>query len=1181
MHQQGDAGLRSHLEHPDWPAWKSMLATGEGAQKGAAWARKAVWGNVPDDLKAKFGSVDNITSSQFMAMWDAKLHHGTYSAPAPTNVNFASLVKPSDINPPGPGPSEAEVMAANQKAADYAADHSLVTEAFQQSNLTTRAVEMFQGHGFNADPDFQLTPAVQAQLQKQYGLSDDSMSQLGSAVSLPHAQYLAQQAADQQQREQFIASYGLTGVAAVLTAGMLDPVAIAAGAASGGLADAVAEFANLGRAGRIVLQAIAGAGTNVGLAYGMSATGDQNATRDLGVSAAMGALFGSAYGLISRNPATIEDALRLRKAGQTLARSLEDNTAINAPERSMGAAANPNADIPFLNDKSLKTIQGYQVPYTYNKLFGVIPVRFSAAGVVKSSKSAMYRLMGGIGLDGVGWADHSVNDFSPAEEAELLLRQHQMRLHEVWEPAAEEYAKDQGYKVLGVARAGSDFNEQVYRYVVNKDVTAEFHEAVARVGNRIRELNADILAMAKNPGERQGLVSRAVQGFADVPPNKHYMMRVYAAEKVNAMRETYGDEGLMAWTRGAIRKAQPDLSDEEIDKLAEWHVKRIAQHANGVDEKLNLALSGFDREQLKEVFHEAGLDDERIDSLLNSVKRDSKTGADSRAKHRLLLDENYVLRGYQKRMGGTGDLALSDLTVTDASLLSHIYFKHMFGRIALANWKLRNPETGELLVNGVTSDNEWKSLLKRAADYAMDNLPKMDAAKEIEKNTANLNYMYNSILGRLDPDAVGAAAQWLRRFGDINYIRLGGNFGFAQLPEMVAPIAHLGVKAALSTMPAFRRFVTQAGDKVLKDEVARDVEAMWGLGADEFRGFQYFRHEETGAINPSNAKIDNALSYGKSFVSKASGLHVINAALQRWTGKAILSKFAELARKSVDGTTGAVKLDALNPSLLKRMRYLGLSDDMLKRVLKEVRDNFELQPGMLFGHKVTRLNLAQWSDQEARAAFENAGFRWARNIVQENDIGTMHRWMSKPLARALMQFRVFPLVAWDKQFLHNIHMRDMTSFNVMWMSMVSGAMTYALQTQIQSLGRSDADKFLEKRLTLQNLALGGFQRAGWSSLLPTMWDTGAYVVGGSPMFDFRTSGQPTDAIFGNPTMSMLDDLSKASKGMIQPWMQGRERSQQEYRNIARIAPLATWLPWTQLLSTMVSDKPLYAPKGNK
>ena len=73
MHQQGEAGFDAHFQNPTLPAWQNMLSTGEGKQKGEAWAKKAIWGNVPDDLKKQYGSVDNISSQDFMNLWKSKV----------------------------------------------------------------------------------------------------------------------------------------------------------------------------------------------------------------------------------------------------------------------------------------------------------------------------------------------------------------------------------------------------------------------------------------------------------------------------------------------------------------------------------------------------------------------------------------------------------------------------------------------------------------------------------------------------------------------------------------------------------------------------------------------------------------------------------------------------------------------------------------------------------------------------------------------------------------------------------------------------------------------------------------------------------------------------------------------------------------------------------------------------
>jgi hypothetical protein len=74
IHQQGYQGCTFHYAAPNQPAWKNMYLTSEGQEKGEKWARKAIWGNVPADLKNKIkGGVEGLTSGQFIAIWTERV----------------------------------------------------------------------------------------------------------------------------------------------------------------------------------------------------------------------------------------------------------------------------------------------------------------------------------------------------------------------------------------------------------------------------------------------------------------------------------------------------------------------------------------------------------------------------------------------------------------------------------------------------------------------------------------------------------------------------------------------------------------------------------------------------------------------------------------------------------------------------------------------------------------------------------------------------------------------------------------------------------------------------------------------------------------------------------------------------------------------------------------------------
>ena len=72
-HQQGEGGFQAHMRNPEGLAWENMASTAEGRQKGPAWAKAAIWGNVPKDARARYGSVDNMTSADFLDLWKGKV----------------------------------------------------------------------------------------------------------------------------------------------------------------------------------------------------------------------------------------------------------------------------------------------------------------------------------------------------------------------------------------------------------------------------------------------------------------------------------------------------------------------------------------------------------------------------------------------------------------------------------------------------------------------------------------------------------------------------------------------------------------------------------------------------------------------------------------------------------------------------------------------------------------------------------------------------------------------------------------------------------------------------------------------------------------------------------------------------------------------------------------------------
>jgi len=105
IHQQGWGGASAHWDNPDAPAWQNMHGTGEGRAKGPEWAKRAIWGNVPTDVRGQYGSVDNMTSRDFTNLWANKV--ARLGGPAASTAGGQPMARDYDRwNMVGPGEDE-------------------------------------------------------------------------------------------------------------------------------------------------------------------------------------------------------------------------------------------------------------------------------------------------------------------------------------------------------------------------------------------------------------------------------------------------------------------------------------------------------------------------------------------------------------------------------------------------------------------------------------------------------------------------------------------------------------------------------------------------------------------------------------------------------------------------------------------------------------------------------------------------------------------------------------------------------------------------------------------------------------------------------------------------------------------------------------------------------------------
>jgi hypothetical protein len=691
--------------------------------------------------------------------------------------------------------------------------------------------------------------------------------------------------------------------------------------------------------------------------------------------------------------------------------------------------------------------------------------------------------------------------------------------------------------------------------------TQTYSQHLNRIADEVRQhLN--------NPFLLEGLEGRPVDGFGTVEGDERYLTRVWSPKKISELVATEG--GYQKMERlivGAIMDAQPELDTGLAEKIGLGFAREIYKRAHGIiDEKTARMFAVDNLESVKsDLIDRYGLSVDDAEAVVGKLRKGSDAHADPRAKRRVFMNEQYE----------EGGLKLSDLLVNNATALMTAYAKHGWGKVALARLRVRD-EDGNVLLDGVTNEGDWHAALKAIREKGHDmGIPHPQTEWEIQA----LQVAYERILGVPTPHHDEGWAKKLRVLNKLNLLRLGHQFTFAQAGEFYNMLANLSVSAMAKQVPSFRRVLTADARWVKANELDRWVETVFGLGAGGIRLIADTTHADDLHSLPMEAvgfwdNAEKALSNAGSSMLHLSGFHFVDGLMKQWTAKTIAQEIFEMAGRFKELPDGSFDTSRIN---FRRMAQLGLDDAMLQRVARNMKDNATAEKGALTGVKLTNPNLDQWADQEARIAFEGALMRKSRQIIQENDIGSMHQWMPHPVWQMITQFRAFPLHAYDKQLMLNLAMHDTQSLNALVLGAIIPTLIYAVQQHLNALGRSDSGEWLDKRLDAQHLLSASIQRHGWSSLVPTVVDTALPFVGQKPVFDTRNTGQQADLIFGNPTMSLFQDTSRAVGGLVGSLRDGRRLSQDEVRDWHRL--FGNNLVSGAVLNSIIGDRPVHPPKS--
>ena len=726
---------------------------------------------------------------------------------------------------------------------------------------------------------------------------------------------------------------------------------------------------------------------------------------------------------------------------------------------------------------------------------------------------------------------------SASETAESLQGQYRTGLSNLIPDAHKKWKKRTGL-------SAEAFNTAVSRYIRGIDTT-DIPDEVLSVAKEIQRVQTELAALAAEAN---------VSGFTKklLGKNPFYMSRIFNEEKIRQIRIKYGDQAdkyLTDLIETAMRRDQLKIEDQvtkmltkkgkvaDIDTVGTYINKIALAYMKGISSPRRAKTDIPDAnemtlEDLGDMLKAEGFELDEIDIVTEILTLSNIPKSHKRARNRMVLNEGTVIKVTNKD-GELEDLAFTDLLEEDAEQLVNSYIFQLSGAIGLAR-------------NGINTNVASTHFDKLKGKIQKEGGDKGLKQSEIDEAIESVQFMYDGITGRLkdrrETQNITDMNIGVRAFSfSVNM----GMSGMSAMMELSNAMFEYGFMTILKSAPAYAKLFQQASNGRLPDGVMRELVEGLGMGNEVALGrwnkvTRYDTEDVGTTISPERGSFNKK---GQTLRNVAGGAERLSASAQKgvayWSGLTGVTQ--TLRRLSMMHFTNewalAARKGKLPFSAIKRQQ-LGITDEMGNKLLKVMNSNLVER---LPNGTVKKLNLDKW-DADVREAFRAIGFKDARTNVQETSLSSTNRWMkSSQMGRTMFQFMNFTLGSLEQQTQRlgvRIANKDATVAKVLLSAGFMGGLMYITRTQLNAIGRSDADEYIKERMSPLNLIGGILAQIGAASMFTYIYQL------------------TTGAMSGNsyaitpPAISIVQNIASSAFNIAEGNM-----TEAEYRKLLRIAPL--------------------------
>lgn len=338
------------------------------------------------------------------------------------------------------------------------------------------------------------------------------------------------------------------------------------------------------------------------------------------------------------------------------------------------------------------------------------------------------------------------------------------------------------------------------------------------------------------------------------------------------------------------------------------------------------------------------------------------------------------------------------------------------------------------------------------------------------------------------------------------YANVGGNMTFAQLGEIGSMMAYGGFKTAFSVLPVLPKLLREArmgkeGTKIIEDVnsklFAEDIATKaWSVTSSTesrvFRATSGLRSEVDAKPSVGGKILDSVASAAKRAALITSTIN----RLPHLTDAMVNDMRKSIIEDSLNWAMGKNFSVIRNPFSKKKLAAIGIKDSVTENGIKADIKKYLIDKNG---------DVDAWAT-EAPDTF----YSWKRIVdyqshrgIQQLSVGNMN--ILKEKHPIIFQFKDFTMRAVNGQTLRALSSREADDALAALYSMGTNCATYIGLTEARAYAmypddRAKRDKFIDKQLTPQRLALAAFTRGALTGPIISMGMDGYEAFTGTPMF---------------------------------------------------------------------------------